>query len=195
MIKYIKNTTLYIIAFLLFLFGNTVNVIHFCCDLCRTQGTEVFTENNCHDNESIESVVINSNFDYTSNISICSEKRSQKESINTSDNSGSCVENVQIEPANAHNSNKCQDDFQNKLPFQLNHQHNSCSLETISIILDYYHQNINVIPVVLTLYQDLNEQLQNLAVSAAKSVKKPLYTSAVHLSGRNLLNNICVLRN
>lgn len=159
MIKYIKNTSLYIIAFLLFLFGNTVNVIHFCCDLCRTQGTEVFTESNCHDSEKIESVT----FKY--------------------------------EVANAHNSGTCKDDLQTQIPFQVNHQHNSCSLETISINLDYFHKNINVIPVALTLYQDLNEQLQNLAVSAAKSVKPPLYTSAVHLSGRSLLNDICVLRN
>ena len=158
MIKYIKNTTLYIIAFLLFLFGNAVNVIHFCCDLCRTQGTEVFTENNCHESENIASVSVNS--------------------INTPDRSSSCTDHLQTQ-----------------LPFQLNHQHNSCSLETISINLDYFHKNIKVIPVVLTLFQDLNEQLQNLAVSAAKSVKPPLYTSAVHLSGRSLLNNICVLRN
>ena len=45
----LKNTILYTIAFLLFFFGNAVNVIHFCCDVCRAHGEKVFTENICHE--------------------------------------------------------------------------------------------------------------------------------------------------
>jgi len=45
----VKNTALCTIAFLLFLFGNSVKVIHFCCDVCRVQGTNVFIEENCHE--------------------------------------------------------------------------------------------------------------------------------------------------
>ena len=47
--NHVKNTTLYAIAFLLFFFGNAVNVIHFCCDVCRVHGTEVFSEAICHE--------------------------------------------------------------------------------------------------------------------------------------------------
>jgi len=165
----IKNTTLYTIAFLLFLFGNSVNVIHFCCDICRVQGTQVFTENNCHEQ------VIN------------------KILWNNSDNSGNLN---QTTPGNSRNTanSTCSTTNLNHFPFQLNHQHNTCSLENISINLDYYQQHINLIPSILSLSYIIDEN-RNLAESATKVHNTPLYTSAIHLAGRRLLNEICILRN
>ena len=57
----VKNTALCTIAFLLFLFGNSVNVIHFCCDVCRVQGTNVFTEDICHEKLGVGVFLSNSN--------------------------------------------------------------------------------------------------------------------------------------
>lgn len=49
----VKNTILLFFASLLFLFGNSVNIIHFCCDLCRSQGFEVVEDMHCHDESDI----------------------------------------------------------------------------------------------------------------------------------------------
>jgi hypothetical protein len=53
----IKNTALYTIAFLLFFFGNSVNVIHFCCDVCRAHGSQIFTERICHEKISVDKLL------------------------------------------------------------------------------------------------------------------------------------------
>lgn len=51
----VKNTILLFFASLLFLFGNSVNIIHFCCDLCRSEGFEVLEDMHCHDESDITS--------------------------------------------------------------------------------------------------------------------------------------------
>ena len=50
-------------AFLLFFFGNAVNVVHFCCDVCRVHGTEVFTESICHEQPENSSLAVTKDFD------------------------------------------------------------------------------------------------------------------------------------
>jgi len=50
-----KNIVLILISSLLFVFGNSVNIWHFCCDVCRDHANEVIINGDCslyheHDN-------------------------------------------------------------------------------------------------------------------------------------------------
>ncbi len=154
--NHVKNTTLYAIAFLLFFFGNAVNVIHFCCDVCRVHGAEVFTEDICHEQSGAGKVA------YTD------------------------VQNM-----DAHDGVTCTTTQDNNFPFQLTHHHESCSLSQVSITLDDFNRNVKTFITVLTIAPFLIN-LSNIQVS---KIPLPFYSSVIPLAGRQLLNQICVLRN
>jgi hypothetical protein len=42
-----KNIVLILVSALLLVFGNSVNIFHFCCDICRDHAKEVITSGDC----------------------------------------------------------------------------------------------------------------------------------------------------
>lgn len=43
----LKHLSLLLLALVLLLFGNSVSIWHFCCDLCRDRGVEIIAQGNC----------------------------------------------------------------------------------------------------------------------------------------------------
>jgi len=149
------------IAFLLFLFGNSVNVIHFCCDVCRVQGTNVFIEESCHE-KLVADVLFTSSMD--SNPTIIKDT-------------------------------KCCTEPKKDSPFQLTHQHEACSLICISIILDEFQKSIKDQLLVQLIPLFPETFLKDLSAKTTSHFLVTVYTYTIQLTGRQLLNKICVLRN
>jgi len=156
----VKNTVLYTIAFLLFFFGNAVNVIHFCCDVCRVQGARVFTESICHE-----------------------QKLPGK------------LAGFDLSDSERHDGATCSLDQNGGFPFHLTHQHEACSLDRESITLDGFYKKINVSPLTLMSLIFSGHWMNGLTDIKTATLSFPLHASAIPLTGRQLLNKICVLRN
>lgn len=156
----VKNTTLYSIAFLLFFFGNAVNAIHFCCDICRVQGTQVFTQNICHEQSEAE---------------FSAENILETKSVN-------------LETACDCNT------LHSTFPFHISSGNPACSLERISINLDDFSQQIKLKPLLFSLFFVCFHPIDSFLT--IKTVSAPTnYSSAVPLTGTQILHLICVLRN
>jgi hypothetical protein len=151
----VKKSTLYAMAFLLFFFGNAVNVIHFCCDVCRVHGTEVFTENSCHEQST----------------------------------KGDQLENDGL-VASRHDGDSNHSSL-GRLILHLTHSHEICSLNRVSITLDELHKDVRVW--LAATFIDLIPS--DLKLKTPVKVVTLLDSFAVPLSGRTILNRICVLRN
>ena len=138
----VKIATLYAIAFLLFIFGNAVNAVHFCCDVCRDQGAQVITDNLCHEHSVVAIHADNAKTD-------------------------------------------CETDI----------QHNPCSIERISIILDDFTRTTKGISLVHSLVSISGFDFRELKSLSSVLITSVRISPPVLLSGRLLLNHICVLRN
>jgi|GEM_PF-1783716 hypothetical protein len=156
---YLKNIALCAIAFLLFFFGNSVNVIHFCCDICRTHGTQVFTENICNEEHAFLNSELSGEFD-----------------------------------TDSHDGNFCSSIMQDGFPFHLNHQHEACSMDRISIIQEVLSDHLKVFQPFWVILSIIPVLLFDVAYHAHLVFIFPHHHSGIPPAGRLLLNRICVLR-
>jgi len=158
--KRVINTVLYTIALLIFIFGNSVNVIHFCCDVCRVQGTQVFNEGVCHEFESTDVI-------------------SFSDRTNTEVHGGlfSCFGK------------------DGRYPFQLTDEHEECSINRISIILDEFQSLKLIFLLFITVFLFSGFYMNDFLTKRNHSAFSLIQPYIIPLTGRQLLNRICILRN
>lgn len=83
------------LASLIFLFGNSVNVWHYCCDLCQNQGPEVIENGICHEKSSAPCCKTDPN-QQSSHSSNCSKDHTSVQYIGQANDHACFLENISI---------------------------------------------------------------------------------------------------
>jgi len=91
----IQTLLILFLASLIFMFGNSVNVWHYCCDLCQSHGPEIIENGLCHE-ESSKSCCKTTSDQQSSHLPNCSNDGSSDQYIVQPDDHACSLENISI---------------------------------------------------------------------------------------------------